>query len=481
MRKISRRQFLNDSVLMLAAASLPGKVLAQAGGSGARQKSANEKLNAAVIGCGSRGDGHVSEWLRREDVDLIAVCDADSAHMKSAMAKASKAGKKMPRAYRDFRDLLENPDIDVVSIATPNHTHAIISIMAMQAGKDVYVEKPVCHNIFEGHQMVRAARKHGRICQAGTQSRSNPGMRDAIQYLHDGKLGKITLARGLCYKSRPSIGLVTQPQPVPETVDYDLWLGPAPNKPPMRERFHYDWHWFWDYGNGDLGNQGAHEMDKARWGLNKRSFPESVIGYGGRFGYKDNGETPNTEVLILDYGDEQIIFEVRGLATDPLKGAKIGNIWYGTEGYMVSTSYNSAAAYDNDGKELEQFKGSGDHFANFVDAVRSRKSSDLNCDIEDGFISASLCHLGNISYLLGKNAAFDDKAKAFGDDKDAYETFARFEEHLASNGVDLKSGAYRLGRKLRFDAERLKFIGDKRADELLTRDYRAPFVVTDKV
>lgn len=481
MSKVSRRRFLEDSLLILAAASLPAGALAAAGKTGAKAKGPNEKLNAAVIGCGGRGGNHLSEWLARDDVNLIAVCDADSDHLKSALSRVSKSGKKKPETYQDFRKLLENPDIDVVSIATPNHSHALISILAMQAGKDVYVEKPVCHNVFEGWQMVQAARKYRRICQAGTQSRSNPGMREAIQYLHDGKLGKISLARGLCYKPRTSIGLVTEPQPVPETVNYDLWLGPAPYKLPMRQRFHYDWHWFWDYGNGDLGNQGAHEMDKARWGLNKQSLPKEIISYGGRFGYVDNGQTPNTDVVILDYGEQQIIFEVRGLSTSDLKGAKIGNIWYGSEGYMVAPSYSGAIVYDNDGKELERFGGGGDHFANFVDAVRSRKPSDLNCEIEDGFLSSSLCLLGNVSYLLGKDVPFDEKSKAFADDKEASDTYQRFEEHLDANGIDLKSGTYRLGRHLKLNPETRRFVGDKEADRLLRAEYRKPFVVPDKV
>ena len=243
----------------------------------------------------------------------------------------------------------------------------------MQNGKDVYVKKPVSHNVSEGRRMVEVARKTNKICQTGTQSRSSDGLKEAMAYLHEGNLGKITLARGLCYKRRPSIGKVDGPQDPPPTVDYDLWCGPAEKLPIMRKRFHYDWHWQWNTGNGDLGNQGIHEMDKARWGLNKQVFPQTVLGLGGRFGYEDDGNTPNTELVFMDYGDCKLIFEVRGLETPDLKGAKVGNLYYGEKGYMVVPSYEHAIAYDNDGKVLKEFKGKESHFRNFID-VRFRHS-----------------------------------------------------------------------------------------------------------
>ena len=481
MSKYSRRRFLEDSLMMLTAASLSGPLLAEVAKIPGKRKGANEQINIAVIGCGGRGGSHLNAFLGMADVNLVAVCDADEARMEGAVALAEKNNKPAPKMYRDVRDLLKHKDLDAVSIATTNHWHALGAIWAMQAGKDVYVEKPASHNVCEGCQMVKAARKYNRICQVGTQSRSNPGMRDAMQYLHDGKLGKISLARGLCYKPRPSIGLVTEPQPIPASVNYDLWLGPAPQKKPMRQRFHYDWHWFWDYGNGDLGNQGSHEMDKARWGLNRHELPKSVIGYGGRFGYKDSAETPNTEVLVLDYGEQQIIFEVRGLPTEALKAVGVGNIWYGTEGYMVAPSYSGAAVYDNAGKEVTKFGGGGDHFRNFIDAVRSGKSSDLNCDIEDGHLSAALCHMGNVSFVMGADVPFDPITKAFGDNKEASETYVRFEEHLKANGVDLSAGTYRLGKGLKFDPKSETFIGDPKANEIMKGTYRAPFVVPKNV
>jgi hypothetical protein len=298
-------------------------------------------------------------------------------------------------------------------------------------------------------------------------------------------MGKVSLARGLCYKPRGSIGKVTEAKQPPKTMDYDLWCGPAPNAPPMRKgKFgpvHYDWHWIWDYGNGDLGNQGIHEMDKARWGLNKPQLPNAVVSVGGRFGYVDNGETANTQVCVYDYGDSQLIFEVRGLATDPLKGAKVGNIYYGTEGVMVVPDYSRAIVYSLKGEELKRFTGGENHFGNFVKAVRSRKKEDLNADILEGHLSSALCHLGNISYRLGKDEPFNKQSKAFGDNKEAAETFLRMEEHLKDNSVKLEETKYRLGRSLKLDPKAETFLNDKEADAMLTREYRKGFEVPAKL
>src|SRR5207248_511101 len=265
--------------------------------------------------------------------------------------------------YKDLRQVIDSKDIDAVSIATPNHWHSLAAIWALQAGKDVYVEKPVSHNVWEGRQLVEAARKYDRICQAGMQIRSSAGSREAIEYVHSGKIGKVTLARGLCYKRRDSIGHKPD-APVPPGVEYDIWLGPAPKRPFNPNRFHYQWHWNWDYGNGDLGNQGIHQMDVARWGLNQPGPPKSVLGVGGRFGYTDDGQTPNTELVFLDYGESELIFEVRGLPTEALKvkptdttGAKVGNIFYGSEGYVVLPDYNGGVAFDKDGKAVATFRG----------------------------------------------------------------------------------------------------------------------------
>jgi len=478
MSKISRRIFLESAAALMAAAAAPAP-LAAAGRR--RRVSPNEKLRVACVGFNGRGMSHVGAFAGMDDVEVVALCDVDTATFDRALRVFTTRDLPEPRTYQDMREMLEKENLDIVSISTTNHWHALQSIWAMQAGCDVYVEKPASHNIFEGRKMVEAARKYGRICQVGTQSRSNPGIREAIAYLHAGHLGKIHLARGLCYKQRDSIGRVSSPQEPPPTVNYDLWLGPAPRKPVMRQRFHYDWHWQWDYGNGDLGNQGSHEMDKARWGLNKNHLPFAVTTVGGRFGYRDDGETPNTELSIFDYGDCKLIFEVRGLSTPDLMGVKVGNIWYGEEGILVAPSYSSAFVLDRDGKKVKEFSGSADHFRNFVDVVRSRRLQDLSCDVEDGHLSAALCHMANISYLMGRQQPFSVEPGIVREDGDAAEALERFKEHLAANNISLDRWSYRVGPTLRFDPRREQFVDNERANRLLTREYRAPYVVPERV
>jgi predicted dehydrogenase len=446
-----------------------------------RRFAANDKIQIAVIGFNGRGMNHIDDYLKQPGVELVALCDADNNVLERGLAAVEKKGAARPRGYQDIRKLLEDKSIDAVSIATPNHWHSLAGIWAMQHGKDVYVEKPVSHNVREGRVLVEVSHKTGRICQAGTQSRSAKACQQAMEYIHSGKIGKVTLSRGLCYKPRPSIGKVGGDRPVPEGVDYDLWLGPAPQKPVHRQRFHYDWHWFWDYGAGDLGNQGIHQMDIARWALNRDSLPNSVMGLGGRFGYDDDGETPNTDLSFFDYGDAQLIFEVRGLKTDPYKGADIGNIVYGSDGTVVFTAnYGKAAAFDNSGAKVMEFTGGGDHFGNFLDAVRSRKREQLNAEINEGHLSSALCHLGNISDRLGSPQPFNPKTKAFGDNKEAYETFGRMEEHLAANGVKLEETKYMLGPTLKLDPHHETFVHNARANDLLTREYRSGFVVPSR-
>lgn len=491
MRSINRRDFLHDSAALAAAlagtAALGGAVSADEPKPKAETKgSAADKLRVAVVGVHGRGMSHVNGFAAKNNCVVTTICDCDEAVIGKSMKAVTKAQGKEPKFEKDIRKVVADKDVDIVAIATPNHWHALMAIWAMQNGKDVYVEKPVSHNVLEGRRMVEAARKYNRICQTGTQCRSMPGTREAIKFLHDGKLGKITLARGLCYKARPSIGQVKGPQEPPTTMDYDLWCGPAPNKPPHRKAkfgpVHYDWHWVWDYGNGDLGNQGIHQMDVARWGLNKKELAQSVLSVGGRFGYLDDGETANTQVCVFDYGDCELIFEVRGLPTKHYKGAKVGNVFYGSKGYLVCPNYNSAVAYDPDGQITQVFKGGGDqdHFDNFVKAVRSRKAADLNADILEGHLSSALCHLANISYRLGQMFPFSKKTGTFGDDKVAVETLARTEEHLKDNKVPLEQTSYRLGRKLAFDPKAETF-QDSEANQHLSREYRKGFEVPEKV
>ncbi len=483
MSGISRRRFLEQSLLAAAAiagADGIGSANSVLSGKTRKYKGANDRIRIACIGVHGRGMDHVKGYLSSDGVDLVAICDVDESCILRAQSAIEKAGKPKPRGEQDIRKLLEDKSIDAVSIATPNHWHALAAIWAMQAGKDVYVEKPVSHNVSEGRRMVEASRKYGKICQTGTQIRSMQGSIDAIDYIHSGHIGKVTLARGLCYKRRKSIGML-QDAEVPTGVDYDIWLGAAPKRPFNPNRFHYNWHWNWDYGNGDMGNQGIHQMDVARWALNQKGLPKSVMGLGGRFGYKDDGTTPNTELAFFDYGSAQLIFEVRGLETNSDHDVMVGNIIYGSEGYVAFTGYSSAAALDKEGKLVKKFEGDGNHYGNFLDAVRSRKQSELHADIQEGHLSSALCHLGNISYRLGKSVPFQEKTKAFGDNKEAYETFARFESHLSDNGINLQQAEYHLGPNLMIDAHAERFHDSPEANAMLTREYRAPFIVPEKV
>jgi hypothetical protein len=302
----------------------------------------------------------------------------------------------------------------------------------------------------------------------------------------------VSLAYGTCYKSRKSIGKVSGPQEPPKTMDYDLWCGPAPLAPPHRKTtfgtVHYDWHWFWDYGNGDFGNQGVHEADKARWGLNLPGLPTGVVSVGGRFGYADDGETPNTQLCLYDYPGAHLLFEVRGLDTKDYKGTKVGNIWFGDKGYVVCPSYGSGIAYDLDGKEVAKFNGGNDayHFRNFVEAVRSRKHTHLNCDVEQGHLSAALCHLGNISYRLGRETVIGDDIRTFEKVLPASEAFERMKAHLEDNKVDKGTAKCLVGTKLTIDPKAEKFTAAtdgadvKKANDMLFREYRKGFEIAEK-
>ncbi|MBN9121193.1 MAG: Gfo/Idh/MocA family oxidoreductase [Planctomycetes bacterium] len=478
----SRREFLNRSAI-IAAAAAAGSSTAADEKPALPLKAQADKLRVAVVGVRGRGMSHVAGFLDKKNnnnCEITTVCDCDEAVIGKAMTQIEKAQGKAPKYEKDIRKVIESKDIDVVSIATPNHWHALMAVWAMESGKDVYVEKPATHNVHEGAIMTAAARKYKRICQVGTQSRSNPGMRDAIAYVRGGKIGKVDLAIGLCYKPRGSIGKVDGDQKPPATMDYDLWCGPAPLKAPHRKTgngtVHYDWHWIWDFGNGDLGNQGVHEMDKARWGLGKTTMPNTAFSLGGRFGYTDDGETANTQLCVFDYGPEKMIFEVRGLKTDDYKGAKVGNIWVGTEGYVVCPSYNAGVAYDKAGKEVTKFSGGGDqyHFDNFVKAVRSRKVEDLNCDIAEGHLSASLCHLANISYRLGTETPIG-KADKVSNDKTVNEFAARMLAHLKANNVDTDKAVGRFGPALAIDTKTERFTNNDKANAMLTREYRKGF------
>ncbi|MBL8815770.1 MAG: Gfo/Idh/MocA family oxidoreductase [Planctomyces sp.] len=492
----SRRRFLKSSVAA-ASAVFSAPAILRAG------TSPNEKIGVAVVGVNGRGGEHIGSYLGDERTEIRVIVDVDEVvGAKRCDAIAEKQGTR-PQLITDMRKAFEDDSIDLVSTATPNHWHALTGIWAMQAGKDAYIEKPVCHNVWEGTALIAAARKYGRMCQVGTQCRSSQAIIEAFAWMNAGGIGEVKLARGLCYKRRKSIGVLGD-YPVPNNVNFDLWCGPASFTEPKNTRpnFHYDWHWQRHYGNGDLGNQGPHQTDIARWGLGIDSHPTSIICYGGRLGYQaerkddnyvDAGDTGNTEVSIYDYGDKCIVFETRGLDVDnsedeelnalfqSTSGNKVGVVFYGTSGYLVQVSYSHCIAYDINRNVIKEFKGGGDHFGNFISACQSRKMEDLNADVREGHLSAAISHLGNISYYMGEKnlVTVDDLAEALKSVKsldDNQATLQRTVKHLQKNGVDLDKYRIALGPQLQFDPEKEVFTNNDAANAFLTREYRAPYI-----
>ncbi|TFG50819.1 MAG: Gfo/Idh/MocA family oxidoreductase [Candidatus Brocadiia bacterium] len=481
MKSITRRDFVKGSVLAGLALALPHS----------RIFGANEDIRVAVVGFRGQGGGHIKRFLGIPGVKIVALCDVDKNVIAGQVAEFEKRNEKVD-VYTDVRKLLEDKNIDAISIATPNHWHALISIWACQAGKDVYVEKPVSHNIYEGRKIVEAARKYNRIVQAGTHKRSDTILPEVFEYLQKDNIGKIKLARGFCYKGRKSIGKVAGIQPIPESVDYNLWTGPAPLVPLMREKLHYDWHWVWPTGNGDFGNQGVHEVDLCRWAIGQNTLPERVMSIGGRFGYDDDGTTPNTQIAILDYKPAPIIFEVRGLPfgensseANNYKGIKVGIVVECEGGYFAGGG-GGGWVYDNNGNKVKQFlgDGGGKHQDNFIKAVRSRKGSDLNCDILEGHLSSALCHMSNISYRLGTKVGPEKIREGIKASGEFTETFGRFQSHLEANKVNIEETPAVIGAALKMDPKKEMFVGEfptQWANELLNRDYRKPFIVPDQV
>jgi predicted dehydrogenase len=409
--------------------------------------SPNDTVRVACVGVRGRGRSHIRAYSQMPNVEIAAMCDIDESILNARLGDVEKAKGKRPVGHTDLRKLLEDKSIDVISIATPNHQHTLQTIWACQAGKDVYVEKPCSHDMFEARQVVAAAQKYNRIVQHGTQQRSAIG-REAVRQMRAGLIGDVYMARGLCYKRRDTIGRKPV-SPVPDGVHYDLWLGPAPEHEFTANRFHYNWHWFWDYGNGDIGNQGIHQVDMARWGLGVK-YPTKVSAMGGHFMFDDDQETPNDLSASFEFNDggvkKMMTFEVRHWMTNHEAGVTetdagtVGAIFYGSKGYLTVWSEDFGKYTSFLGPKQEPGPtGSdlGNHFGNFIDTVRSRKHEDLNGPIEEGAISTTLVHLANISY--------------------------------------------RVGRTLHFDAATYSCVGDAEANKMFRRTYRKPFVVPEKV
>jgi predicted dehydrogenase len=456
----SRRDFLRKAALGTTGLTLGASTAGMSAASYRRISGANNRINVGVIGCRGQGFGHLrrfAELAKSDNVYVKTICDVDERLWAERVADVQKIQGEKPGTAFDMRKVYEDKSIDAISVATPNHWHALATIWAVQAGKDVYVEKPGSHNIFEGRKMIEAARKYNKIVQIGYQNRSINNVRRAMQALHNGVIGEVYMAKGLCYKPRGSFGRATN-SAAPEGVHYDLWLGPVSWRPYNEKRFHYNWHWHWDTGNGDIGNQGPHQFDIARWGINKDEHPVKVHSTGGYYKYTDcSQETPNNQTAVFEYADGKILqFEVRGLYTHGESGldVKIGNIFYGTEGWMElngstwktfmggdGTPGPSSEGEANEGDVAGAYlaaPGGGGHYKNFINAIRTGKKDDLTCDVYEGYMSTVLPHLANISYRMG-------------------------------------------GQVLQFNGSREKFVNNKAADDMLTREYRPPYVVPQTV
>jgi len=486
---MKRRQFLKGVLAAGTTLSLTPR----------RALSANDEIRLGVIGIGSfvkiggKGRGDIRSFRGIPGVRVAAICDCDTDHLDYEVDQFRRRNEPV-KAYKDFRQLLDDDQIDAVSITTPNHWHALMTIMACQAGKDVFLQKPASHNLFEGRQMVEAMRRHNRIVQATHGPRNSGAVEESFEYVRGGNLGRMLCVYGINYKPRMSIGKVDGPRPIPSTCDYDLWCGPAPKKPLMRRHLHYDWHWDWDTGNGDLGNMGIHFMDACRWALGKGELPNRVISVGARLGYDDDGQTPNTLITLLDYEPVPIIFEVRGLpkngdyrsgdwqknanqTMDRFRGVRTGTVVACEDGYVAD-----GAAFDNKGTQIRKFTRSRvSTKQNFIDAVRSRDAGSLHADALEGHLSCGLVHMANISHRLGRETPNEEIRDAIGAEHELRESFGRLERHLTENRINLREEPLMLGPMLTMDPKKERFVGpfSGKANQLVSRQYREPFVVRD--
>jgi predicted dehydrogenase len=477
MSRHNRRDFLKYT----AAGSLAAATLTVAGTKASgRVLGANDRIRIAVAGVNGRGMAHLQEYCGlNKKCEVAYIVDPDSRVYASRSKFVEDHAGNKPALVADLRKVLDDKNLDAVSIAAPNHWHSLLSIWACQAGKDVYVEKPCSHNVFEGRKLVEAAKKYNCIVQHGTQNRSDPAWAKTVAAVRSGKFGELRVAYGYASKPRPSIGFKPAKTP-PKELDFDVWLGPAPEQAYNENIVPYNWHWFWDFGNGEIGNQGVHQMDVARWGMPDGAVPQSVISLGGRFGYEDQGQTPNTQLTIIDFGGPQLFFEDRGLVTG--KTIKVTNEFYMEGGVIKDNKFFATGKQEGQPLgDVEFTVHPGGPFGNFLDCVRSRKAENLNAPILEGHLSSVLSHLANISYRLGTEASFAKEPEVLGD-KTARESFESMKQHLADVAkLKLDTASYRLGRKLAYDATAEKFVGDDEANKLLTRDYRAGYIVPDAV
>jgi predicted dehydrogenase len=490
MSKQTRRTFLKQAAGAAAACS----VLSQTA-----RADVNSQIRMAVVGFNGRGKSHIEGFKDQ----LVALCDCDSRVLNQTAASFEKKnGRKLDKIH-DFRRLLDRKDINAISIATPNHTHSLIAISAVLAGKDVYVEKPISQRVWEGRQLANAAAREKRMVQCGTQGRSCESIRQAVEFVHSGKLGRVQYVLGTCYKARPSIGKSDKPLVIPKQVDYELWCGPAAKvdlyRPERNSQGgynpHYDWHWDYNTGCGDMGNQGIHQMDIARWFLGETALSPRVVSFGGRFGYEDAGNTANTQVVYHDYPNAPIIFETRGLPSskaaqtsgwgssmDKFRGSGVGVIVQCEHGSVLSTAnYGLAQAFNPDGEVIQSWHGGAEqlHFQNFLSAVRSRNRSELHADVLDGHLSSGLCHTGNISHQLGEPRSTKEVLESAGKHPQLRDSLERMIAHLRANEVDINKPVITAGLWLEMDPASERFINNTAANELLRRHDRKPFVIPE--
>jgi len=484
--KINRRNFIKATAAGIGAVMLPS----------GKAWGANDRINVAVIGCGNRGRSHV-RWVESSGGSVLAVCDPDLHHMEAAAKIATETDKV--RRYQDIRKLMDDKDIDAVVIATPNHWHALATIMACQAGKDVYVEKPASHSIWEGRKMVQAAQHYNRIVQLGTQQRSDPALIELKKSIANKELGEVEWIHSIWYAKRQPIGKVSGPQTIPNYIDYNLWCGPRKKVPLMRKRFHYDWHWFWDYGNGDMGNRVIHTIDDIHHVMQMEdNIPHKMMAVGGRFKYKDDAQTPNTEIILMDWKvpiifgsrDLPFIYKETGKTGGPSVYNRFGkhfrftNLIKCEQGFFAVTR-NGGVVYDNTGKRIRKINGDGGktHMRNFLDAVRSRKTEDLRAPIASGHMANLMLLTGNISYRCGKPTTTADVAKSMQFCEESSESWKQTVAHLADNGVDLNLEKPIIGPWLNFDAKHERFTGNTAdmANSFLRETMRPEFSIPDNI
>jgi len=489
MNRVSRR-----TVLRAAAASsvFPLFTISGTKASG-RVIGANDTVRVGVTGINGRGGSHISAFTDMENVQLTHLIDVDSSLFDSRSKSVEGRIGSRPTCVQDVRQALDDKSLDAISIATCNHWHSLITIWACQAGKDVYVEKPISHNIFEGRKCVEAAKKYNRVVQHGTQSRSESKWAREIAAVHSGKYGKLLVSKGSASKGgsgRTSIGFKAQEAP-PSTLDFNLWLGPAQEQPFHKNIVHYNWHWFWDFGNGEIGNQGVHQMDIARWGIKDATLPTKVYSVGGRLlpDGPDQAQTPNMQLGVMEFGETLLVFEVRGLVGDkkrPEWPNDVSNAFYTTEGVIKDGRFHPKGGGPAQQLEVPEGQGRvapGGAFGSFIAAVRSRKPEDLNCDAEVAHYSAALCHLPNISYRLGQQGTYDKARGSIGNNTEVVAVLERIRDNCKAVGVPVDKTVYMVGPTLTFDPKTERFTGDlaDEANKYVSRDYRKPFVVPETV